>query len=344
MGVPCTLGNAAQKTAVQAPATEPPPMRFSTTAVPSHRRFEFWRDAICSAFVALDLECDRRRPFSSDLSLRRTGSFDLIDVAGSAQQVRRSTRLIDEDPAEQLIVMLQRAGSGVARQDGCELALVRDGITVLDSRRPYSLSFESDFRQTVLKIPVGTLARRLGPTAAYVGHSIEPGTALGRLACLAIDEVAHESNAAAARPLQEVALDLLALALLESRQGDGRAPRMATLRVRWAKAYALEALRDPELSPARIAAHQGVSPRLLQRLFAAERSNLAEFIVEQRLLRCERELRDPLHAPRSITDIALSWGFNDSSRFAKVFRRRFGESPGEARRSALFAVGPDVIR
>ena len=314
------------------PPTIAPPIRFSTTAVPPHRRFEFWRDTICSAFVALDLECDRSRPFFSDLSLRPSPAFDLIDVRGSPQEVRRSARLIDEDPAEHLIVMLQRDGSGIARQDDCELALLGEGMTVLDSRRPYSLRFQSDFRQTVLKIPVGALARRIGPTATYIGHSVAPGTALSRLAGLAIDEVAREPNPTAAQPLQEVALDLLALALLESRQGDARAPRMATLRVRWAKAYALEALRDPELSPARIAERQGVSVRLLQRLFAAERSNLAEFIVEQRLLRCARELRDPLHATRSITDIALSWGFNDSSRFAKVFRRRFGESPSDARR------------
>ena len=119
---------------------------------------------------------------------------------------------------------------------------------------------------------------------------------------------------------------------------------MATLRVRWAKAHALEALRDPDLSPKRIAERQGVSPRLLQRLFAAERSSLADFIAEQRLLRCERELRDPLHSARSITDIALSWGFNDASRFAKVFRRRFGESPREMRGRSLFAAGPARIR
>src|SRR3954470_9407460 len=63
--------------------------RFSTLAVPPRQRIEFWKDAICAAFVPLDFECDAGRPFASDLTIRHTPRFDLVDVRGSPQQVKR---------------------------------------------------------------------------------------------------------------------------------------------------------------------------------------------------------------------------------------------------------------
>src|SRR3954447_12728057 len=126
-----------------------------------------------------------------------------------------------------------------------------------------------------------------------MGHSVDAGSALGRLTFTAIDEVAREPRDSVVAALSTVALDLLALALLESRGPDEGAPRMAALRVRWALATAVEFLREPQLTARSIAARQGVSPRLLQRLFAAEGTSLSDFILEQRLLRAAGDLRDP---------------------------------------------------
>ena len=138
-----------------------------------------------------------------------------------------------------------------------------------------------------------------------------------------------------ALPLSTIAFDLLALALAEDLPA-ATAPRFATMRVAWAKAQAMDNLHDPDLSPQAVAERQGVSPRLLQRLFAAEGESLAGFILEQRLQRCRDALRHPAQAHRSITEIALAWGFNDPAHFSRVFRRRFGLTPRDWR------VAPDA--
>jgi AraC-like DNA-binding protein len=319
-------------------------MQMSTAAVPPPQRIAYWKDAICAAFVHLELECDPRLPFSSELAIRSTGRFDLIDVAGSPQHVYRSARLVEEDPSDSLIIMLQQQGEGRARQGAVDARMAPGSLTVLDSRRAYALQFATRFRQTVIKAPVAALEQRLGSSWPTVGQTVDGGTALGRLACMAVDELGHEARASVTQPLSTIALDLLALALLEGRGATTAVPPMATLRVCWAKAQVLESLRDPLLSPLDVARRQGVSLRLLQRLFAAEGASLSDFIVAQRLSRCEQDLRDPAQAGRSITDIALSWGFADSGRFAKAFRRRFGVSPTEARRGAVFAGKPKPVR
>ena len=107
---------------------------------------------------------------------------------------------------------------------------------------------------------------------------------------------------------------------------------MATMRLSWAKSQVLAELRDPALRPQSVAKRQGVSLRLLQRLFAAQGECLADFILEQRLQRCSEALMDPSNAGRTITEIALSWGFGDSAGFGRAFRRRFGVAPREWRR------------
>ena len=309
--------------------------RLSTHTVKPSDRIAYWRDAICSTFVRLDLECDPRSPFHCQLDIRRTAKFDLISVAGSAQRVSRSLRHVSEDPAESLIVMLQHEGDCIATQDGREIHLPARALAFLDSRRPYSLRFPAAFRQTVVKVGPGVLEHRLGSLSAFTSRPVEPRSRPGRLARIAFAELGREKRDNVALPLANIAFDLLGLALAEVGRSAAEPARMAEMRVHWAKAQIASSLRDPDLSPAVVAAKQGVSLRLLQRLFAAAGESLSDCILEQRLLRCHDVLRDPAQAARPITDIALSWGFADASHFARAFRRRFAHSPSEARRRAL---------
>ena len=47
--------------------------------------------------------------------------------------------------------------------------------------------------------------------------------------------------------------------------------------------------------------------------------------------RVRADLEDPRQRARSITEIALRWGFNDSAHFSRTFRARFGLSPRAVR-------------
>lgn len=308
---------------------------FSTDAVAPPQRYSYWKEAVCSTFVPLDVRCDRRLPFQSELTVRPVAGFDLITVRGSAQQVHRGSRLIDTDRSECLIVMSQSRGTGVATQGERESRLDPGTLTLLDSRRPYTLAFPVDFEQTVLKVPIIQLARHGSRAMTNRVQAIDAQGRLGALAHQAINALAAERNPSNALILGAMALDLLVLALGEADDGVIEdLTRMETLRVTWARAHIAASLRDPALGPASVARAQGVSLRLLQRLFARQGLQIAECIAEQRLQRCRAALQDPAQAGRTVTDIALAWGFNDAGHFAKAFRRRFGMSPRQSRHSA----------
>ncbi|MDR6955474.1 AraC-like DNA-binding protein [Ancylobacter sp. 3268] len=98
------------------------------------------------------------------------------------------------------------------------------------------------------------------------------------------------------------------------------------------KAIATLSLDDPELTPAKVAAEAGMSVRTLHRVFQETGQTFWNWIRDRRLERCYGELTTL--SPRSITEVAFRWGFNDLSTFERSFRRRYGTSPRSVRSCA----------
>jgi AraC family transcriptional activator of tynA and feaB len=94
-------------------------------------------------------------------------------------------------------------------------------------------------------------------------------------------------------------------------------------------------LRDPRLSLDLIALELNCTKRYLHMVFATEDQTLNQYIWNRRLARCRRELEDPALKARSITQVAMSWGFSNLSHFSRAFREQFGLSPRESRASSI---------
>ena len=93
-------------------------------------------------------------------------------------------------------------------------------------------------------------------------------------------------------------------------------------------------LRDPALSPSRVAKRLRMSPRDLKAVFAAGDETVADYILRRRLEECARELADPERRRTTIQQIALAWGFDSAPLFTRCFRERFGMSPRQYRSCA----------
>lgn len=88
-----------------------------------------------------------------------------------------------------------------------------------------------------------------------------------------------------------------------------------------------------------------LSPRALQQTFKRELdiSPLAA-LREIRLRGAHEDLRRNSPHEKTVTDIALIWGFANMGRFAKEYRRRFGRLPSETLRSRNRTRTPNVSR
>ena len=135
------------------------------------------------------------------------------------------------------------------------------------------------------------------------------------------------------RPVELALTEFLAAGLAESilgaSQGGGVSPHLHRI------SQTMETLLpDPDLSLRRLAEASGVSPRYIQKLFAAADDTFGHYLRMRRLERCRADLSSPLCARLSISEICFRWGFNDSAHFSRAFRNQYGLSPREHRRAA----------
>ncbi|MFK4491361.1 AraC family transcriptional regulator [Bradyrhizobium sp. USDA 336] len=109
---------------------------------------------------------------------------------------------------------------------------------------------------------------------------------------------------------------------------------LAAARFEALKSDILAQLDSPALSLSDLAATHRISARTIQLLFEKAGITYSGFVLEQRLLRAERLLRNPAMRGRKIIEIAHLAGFHDVSYFHRAFRRRFGATPDDVRKLA----------
>ncbi|WP_247970719.1 AraC family transcriptional regulator [Bradyrhizobium sp. 195] len=115
---------------------------------------------------------------------------------------------------------------------------------------------------------------------------------------------------------------------------EARTRGLAAARLEILKSDILAQLDNPALSLTVLSATHRVSPRTIQLLFEQGGITYSGFVLEQRLLRADRLLRNPAMRTRKIIEIAHLAGFHDVSYFHRAFRRRFGQTPDDVRKLA----------
>ena len=78
-----------------------------------------------------------------------------------------------------------------------------------------------------------------------------------------------------------------------------------------------------------------MSPRYLHWLFEPTNETVNQFVFNQRLNLCARDLLNPRMQHRKLADIALFWGFSDATHFSKRFKLQYGVSPRAFRKEKL---------
>lgn len=102
-------------------------------------------------------------------------------------------------------------------------------------------------------------------------------------------------------------------------------------------------LADPELSPSTAAHELGISVRSIHARMAQSGLTFCDYLREQRLEQCRRDLLATENDGESITEIAMRWGFVSISTFSRTFHARFGMPPSvyrdqaESRRCTLLS-------
>lgn len=317
---------------------EPTGFRFSTGDLAKHERAGAVRGLYERGMLPVKLEPLPDCRVRVDVVQRSLPGLGVLSgvLCGVRQEGGPSASARDDD----LFLGVNLAGSSRASQGGREVVL-HDGDAVLLTRgqagfvisRPTSVHFIG------LRVPRSALTPLVTGLNGEVIRVVPHGTdALGLLAAyvgIAIKDSAVLASSDLQRLVTTHAYDLFSVVLGATRDAlamaEGRGVRAARLQA--IRSDIAANLCDPTLTVTAVADRHRVTPRYVHKLFEAEGLTFSEFLLGLRLARAHRTLADPRLVSLAISSVAYQVGFGDLSHFNRAFRRIYGATPSEVRRT-----------
>jgi len=211
-----------------------------------------------------------------------------------------------------------------------------DVFTAAAERKPFAVVRPLPTQFLGIRIPESLLASRI--TDLEAGIKLMPGaTATKLLAAYARSLLGRGAMVPEAQLLfASHVVDLAAHALDPTQDALAAAEYLSlpAVRLQVIKSDILSHVQDDALDVQALAARHQITPRYVHLLFEREGLTYSQFVLQQRLDRANRLLRNPRWAHLAISTIAYEVGFGDLSYFNRTFRRRYNQTPTDARVAA----------
>ncbi len=284
-----------------------------------------WMLACSSAFVPLRVRAVRPSFRASLRQVELAPNVTLTAVSSQASDVVRDGSVIASSPRDDVLLSLQRRGSGTISQHGRTARLTPGSCALYDASTPYTLSFPGQMSEIVLQLPRDTIAHSGQTFEGLTARVLQPSGPLRALAALAGSvELAQANRHGPSDAAIAESLATLLQASLALSSTCEEPPVEAELLAAALQLHVDEHSADPRLTPEALAASFHISLRYAQKLFGRYfGTGIAAYIRQQRLARAEVLLR----TRRTVTDTAYRSGFLDVDTFSRAFKREYGIAP-----------------
>ncbi|MFI9611630.1 helix-turn-helix domain-containing protein [Streptomyces sp. NPDC052023] len=318
----------------------------STASLPEASRATAWQCAMRRWLAPVEVTPRAAEPFEGSIEALELGYVRLLTVEADPMRVSRTARTAAGAPADQLALLIQMSGRTALHQDGRGTEAGPGEMALLALGRPFVLEQRERSRVRLLRVPAQALGHSGAGVPRLTGRVIPPGAGVAALLGPFVAGLAASAGGTTA-PLGERlgghVADLLATLVDEfavhhgadHTRADGH-PLLRSIR-RYIDAH----LRDPGLSPERVARAHGISVRYLHRLFESEDTTVRRLIQRRRVEECGRELLRRARAEPSISAVAHGWGFQNPAHFSRAFKAVYGHSPRRWLRAGPDAPGGD---
>lgn len=320
---------------------------LETAAHPVSERIELVHDVIKARGVPTTVAVDGT-PAEVDLRMEvwQLGSVPVLRTRGTGLHLTRSARQLRRANSSELFAVSLAFGATVHTACGVTQHYRRGDCHLNDLTGPTDIahrgrggSFIVHLSNDQVGLPVDTVRAALPRLRSSPLFPLVQG----HLRHLSEGIEVFAADEATGVALSSATQDLVR-ALVVSAAGDRRerAVLRETLRAR-VVAHVRRHLREPDLSPARIARAHHVSVRTLYDVWDARDGTVMDWIVRQRLEGARGDLADASTRGDTIAAVAHRWGFRDPAHFSRRFRAAYGLPPGEWRDSLRAEHGRDAI-
>jgi AraC-like DNA-binding protein len=299
---------------------------WSTDSVCGQSALTCWTDQLAIYLTEVHIEsraCGMHRGRIRHFEL---GPIQLNFLTATSQHVSHSAAMVNRGSNDYLLLFFEREAAQL-RHYGVDTSVPEGCFVLLDNQQPYELLRENGGASWAMRLEDTWLRHWVPHPTAAVAKPIVAEDGWGSTLIAMLRTIDRHGLADAILPRSVIADQLGAfLALMIGAQGQGVSRHQSEVLVRL-KRCMQERLDDPDLDPTVVANAIGISKRHLHGLFAQAGLTFGALLIDMRLERASRMLRDRRFSGYRTGDIAWSCGFANASHFARRFRAKYGATP-----------------
>jgi AraC-like DNA-binding protein len=310
---------------------------MDTDEVSPRERTAYWSHWLDRLFQGLrsDLYGDTR--FDGRVTTVRAGDVLLTRLEADRHRVTHTDAQVRSSSMGYLKIVAPLHGRAGVQQHGHEAWVQPGQWCIYDTTDAYTVSNPAHVEHLIVMLPRQDLDRRGLAINALMARQLGTDGGIARVTLETMRSAWCElpgMGAEAARGMGELITQCVYLSLLDLAGRSTAQTQREALRERIKQIVTLR-LADPQLTVDGIASVLNVSRRRLYDAFTDEPDGVAGYVLHRRLQACLATFSDGAQQHRSITDIALGFGFSNPAHFSRVFRSRFGLTPSDYRRAAV---------
>jgi AraC family transcriptional regulator, positive regulator of tynA and feaB len=314
-----------------------PPSIWCTDTVPVKEQFSFWREAVCEAFLHLDVSCTSPDQFHGTIDSREFGKLRLNRVDAQQQHVKLNARGLARTGKECFYINFQAAGRSMIKQRDREAQIASGQWYILDSTEPFELRYDDCFLSYNFEVPYKALGSSITALQKSTGHTLGMRNGLESYLMDYASGVSKHVDQFDIVRKEKLCADFIEMLVSSLTEPPPWASLSGPVRVRREiiERYIEDNIENPLLSPALIVNACNISLSTLYSIFNAEEQPVMRYIRAKRLELAYKRLQSFVCRDFSISEIAYSCGFSDLSHFCHGFKDRFGQSPRVVRSQVL---------
>jgi AraC-like DNA-binding protein len=303
----------------------------ATDDVPETQRLAYWREGVMRRLEPIGAS-DGARPFRAKLTRVQGANAEFVEAASDAILGTRDLQRCRRDGCDDISFDLMASGSAQIAADDREYGMRAGDIAIVDCSRPVRMDRSRHRALSLLISRDQFSAIQYDPTmftGRVLRHHGMVGLLRSHLRALA-EQVAHlrpEQRSLAVAVATEMALSILQIEM----QGSIDVERFDAGFYHAARVLIYRCCTDPDFVPEQVAVVLKCSRASLYRAFAGREQSVAAMIWSARIEHAQGMLTSALYSDLLIGEIAFRSGFVDHPTFNRMFKRRYGMSPQEAR-------------
>ncbi len=310
---------------------------IETAHLPEKDQFAFYREEYFEGLKGMTVERKSGGGFRARVATSFHPSLVRIEARSDACLVARTPRDIGRIGWNDWLAVFHEKGKASLAVHRKEETVMKAGdLFIMDLNAPCSHRSVVSQDHAVWLFPRHLIEMHLAKSATPQFLQLATANGAGGLVRIYLEGLNRELDALSDQELYAITDNfcrLLAIACGGAAGEHADAVRAGYLSA--VKQYIDLNLSHPELAPDNVAAACRISTRSLHRLFERTGESFHRYLMRRRLEECRASLVNPLNADRSVTDIALSHGFNNLATFYRNFAAAFGASPREIRHASV---------